>query len=119
MLREDELRGPRTASLSPANLRGSGAGGRVGVSWQVNSVVKLDFVLERSIVMGDLTFWAAFLLAAIIINISPGPELVFVITRTITHGRKHGFYSSLGIHGPCHYGRFWTGANPFQIFGGI
>ena len=46
--------------------------------------------------MGDLTLWAAFLLAAIIINISPGPELVFVITRTITHGKKHGFYSSLG-----------------------
>lgn len=46
--------------------------------------------------MGDHAFWAAFLLAAIIINISPGPELVFVITRTITHGKKHGFYSSAG-----------------------
>jgi threonine/homoserine/homoserine lactone efflux protein len=46
--------------------------------------------------MGDLAFWAAFSLAAILINISPGPELVFVITRTIAHGRKHGFYSSLG-----------------------
>ena len=46
--------------------------------------------------MSDYAFWAAFLLAAMIINISPGPELIFVITRTITHGKKHGFFSSLG-----------------------
>ena len=46
--------------------------------------------------MSDYAFWAAFLLAAVIINISPGPELIFVITRTITHGKKHGFFSSLG-----------------------
>jgi threonine/homoserine/homoserine lactone efflux protein len=46
--------------------------------------------------MDNHAFWAAFLLAAVIINIAPGPELIFFITRTITHGKKHGFYSSLG-----------------------
>jgi threonine/homoserine/homoserine lactone efflux protein len=53
-------------------------------------------VTKGSLFMSDIAFWSAFLLTAILINISPGPELVFVISRTITHGKKHGFYSSLG-----------------------
>ncbi|MEL7568195.1 MAG: LysE family translocator [Dehalobacterium sp.] len=46
--------------------------------------------------MINVAFWASFLLAAILINISPGPELIYVITRTVTYGRKDGFYSALG-----------------------
>ena len=41
--------------------------------------------------------WGLFLLACLMLNIAPGPDLVFVLSRAIAHGRKVGFAASLGV----------------------
>ena len=51
--------------------------------------------------MDSLSYWVLFFSAAFAINISPGPDLIFVLSRTIADGRKVGFASLLGV---------WTGA---------
>jgi threonine/homoserine/homoserine lactone efflux protein len=51
--------------------------------------------------MDSLSYWLLFFSAAFAINISPGPDLIFVLSRTIAEGRKVGFASLLGV---------WTGA---------
>ena len=51
--------------------------------------------------MDSLSYWLLFFSAAFAINISPGPDLIFVLSRTIAEGHKVGFASLLGV---------WTGA---------
>ncbi|WP_210200593.1 LysE family translocator [Cohaesibacter celericrescens] len=41
--------------------------------------------------------WSLFLLACLMLNIAPGPDLVFVFSRTMSHGKKIGFVASLGV----------------------
>ena len=41
--------------------------------------------------------WGLFLIACVMLNISPGPDLLFVLSRTIGHGRKVGCAASLGV----------------------
>ncbi len=47
--------------------------------------------------MSSSSYWLIFLSAAIAINISPGPDMIYIISRTIAQGRKVGFASSLGV----------------------
>lgn len=47
--------------------------------------------------MSSSSYWLIFLSAAIAINISPGPDMIYIISRTIAQGRKIGFASSLGV----------------------
>lgn len=47
--------------------------------------------------MLDLSYWSIFLTAAVVINISPGPDLIYILSRTVTHGRRIGLASSLGV----------------------
>lgn len=47
--------------------------------------------------MIDLTFWLPFLLASIALNIAPGPDLLYILTKTIRHGKKVGFASAVGV----------------------
>lgn len=51
--------------------------------------------------MDDFTYWMLFLGAALALNISPGPDLIYVISRTIAQGTKVGLASAAGL---------WTGA---------
>ncbi|MCI1209664.1 MAG: LysE family translocator [Treponema sp.] len=44
----------------------------------------------------DSCFWIGFSIAVLLINISPGPEMVYVVSNTIAQGRRHGIASSLG-----------------------
>lgn len=41
--------------------------------------------------------WGLFLFACFMLNIAPGPDLIFVMSRTIAHGRKVGCAASLGV----------------------
>lgn len=43
----------------------------------------------------------AFMTAAFLLNISPGPDMLYVIGRSIGQGRAAGFVSSLGIFTGC------------------
>lgn len=47
--------------------------------------------------MTDIHYWTVFLTAAFIINISPGPDIMYILSRTFSSGRKAGFCSSLGV----------------------
>ncbi len=47
--------------------------------------------------MGDVDYWLAFVFAAFLINVSPGPDLVYILSRTTAHGMKVGVASSLGV----------------------
>lgn len=49
----------------------------------------------------DIAHWSAFILTAFILNISPGPDFVFILSHTVKGGKKHGTAAMLGI---------WTGA---------
>ena len=43
------------------------------------------------------SYWLIFFSAAVAINISPGPDMIYILSRTIAQGRKIGIASSLGV----------------------
>lgn len=47
--------------------------------------------------MDSISYWLVFFCAAFAINISPGPDLIYIVSRTIAQGRKIGLASSLGV----------------------
>lgn len=49
----------------------------------------------------SLAHWATFLTAAVLLNISPGPDIAFILGQTAKKGVKAGFMAMFGI---------WTGA---------
>jgi RhtB (resistance to homoserine/threonine) family protein len=51
--------------------------------------------------MVELTYWLVFFSAALALNLSPGPDLIYVLSRSIAHGRRVGLASAAGV---------WTGA---------
>lgn len=53
--------------------------------------------------MFDYSFlhWSTFITAAVLLNLSPGPDIAFILGQTVRGGRKSGFAAMLGV---------WTGA---------
>ncbi|WP_027184286.1 LysE family translocator [Desulfovibrio inopinatus] len=49
----------------------------------------------------SLAHWSAFLGAALLLNISPGPDIAFILSHTIKEGKKAGIAAMLGV---------WAGA---------
>ena len=47
--------------------------------------------------METISYWTIFFSAAFAINISPGPDLIYILSKTIAGGRKVGIASSLGV----------------------
>ena len=47
--------------------------------------------------MLDVSYWLVFFSAAVALNIAPGPDLLYVITKTMTNGKKAGIASALGV----------------------
>ncbi|MGK9065313.1 LysE family translocator [Stutzerimonas chloritidismutans] len=47
--------------------------------------------------MSDATYWWVFFSAAIALNIAPGPDLMFVLSRTLSGGRRIGVASACGV----------------------
>jgi len=47
--------------------------------------------------MDTSVYWTLFLSAAVLLNIAPGPDMLFLISRTLTSGRTAGFASMLGL----------------------
>lgn len=41
--------------------------------------------------------WGVFLLAALVLNLAPGPDLVYLLSRSLGQGRRIGIASSLGV----------------------
>jgi len=47
--------------------------------------------------MSEPTFWLVFFSAALALNLSPGPDLLFVLSRTLSGGRRVGVASVCGV----------------------
>ena len=45
----------------------------------------------------DLGHWVAFLGAALLLNLSPGPDIAFILQKTMSDGRRGGFVAMGGI----------------------
>ncbi|NNS04206.1 LysE family translocator, partial [Klebsiella michiganensis] len=42
-------------------------------------------------------YWVAFLSAAVLINITPGPDLLFILSRSGRSGRRTAFWGAVGL----------------------
>ena len=49
----------------------------------------------------SLLHWTTFLGAAVLLNLAPGPDIAFILGRTVAGGRRAGFAAMFGI---------WSGA---------
>lgn len=47
--------------------------------------------------MESTSYWLLFFSAALAINISPGPDMIYILSKTIAQGKKIGIASSLGV----------------------
>ena len=54
--------------------------------------------------------WVTFFTAAVLLNLSPGPDFAFILAQTAKRGVKAGFYAMFGI---------WTGAFTHVIFAAL
>ena len=43
------------------------------------------------------SYWLVFITAALLLNITPGPDMVYLITQSMSSGKKIGFASVLGL----------------------
>lgn len=57
-----------------------------------------------------LTHWASFLSATVLLNLSPGPDIAFILAQTAKNGRRSGFAAMFGI---------WTGAFVHVLFAAL
>src|SRR5687768_547321 len=51
--------------------------------------------------MFGITNFSTFILAGILLNITPGTDTVYVLSRSISQGKKAGVLSALGISVGC------------------
>ncbi|WP_409041352.1 hypothetical protein [Mannheimia haemolytica] len=47
--------------------------------------------------MSDIVNYWGFLTACILLNLTPGSDTIYILTRTIAEGKKSGLMSSFGI----------------------
>jgi threonine/homoserine/homoserine lactone efflux protein len=47
--------------------------------------------------MYDLNHWIVFFTAAFALNISPGPDIAYIVSNTVAQGKRHGFAASWGV----------------------
>jgi threonine/homoserine/homoserine lactone efflux protein len=48
--------------------------------------------------MPDPTLWGLFVVASIVLLLTPGPAVLFIVARSVAQGRSAGLVSVLGIH---------------------
>ena len=53
--------------------------------------------------MNDIVNYRGFLTACILLNLTPGSDTIYIITRTIAEGKKSGIVSALGIQTECYF----------------
>ncbi len=58
----------------------------------------------------SLAHWATFFTAAILLNVSPGPDMAFILGQTVKRGVRSGFSAMFGI---------WTGAFIHVVFAAL
>jgi threonine/homoserine/homoserine lactone efflux protein len=56
--------------------------------------------------MPDLAHFLTFAAATLILNLMPGPDMMYIIARSLGQGRRAGLVSALGITGGCLFHAF-------------
>jgi threonine/homoserine/homoserine lactone efflux protein len=56
--------------------------------------------------MPDLAHFLTFAAATLILNLTPGPDMMYIIARSLGQGRRAGLISALGITGGCLFHAF-------------
>jgi threonine/homoserine/homoserine lactone efflux protein len=56
--------------------------------------------------MPDLAHFLTFAAATLILNLTPGPDMMYIIARSLGQGRRAGLVSALGITGGCLFHAF-------------
>ena len=46
----------------------------------------------------DLTLWGLFVAASVVLLLTPGPAVLYIVARSVSQGRTAGLVSVLGIH---------------------
>ena len=46
----------------------------------------------------DLTLWGLFVVASVVLLVTPGPAVLYIVARSVDQGRAAGLVSVLGIH---------------------
>lgn len=54
--------------------------------------------------------WMTFLSAAVLLNLSPGPDIAFILGQTLRNGRRKGFAAMFGV---------WTGAGLHVVMAAV
>ncbi|SES36130.1 Threonine/homoserine/homoserine lactone efflux protein [Vreelandella subterranea] len=57
-----------------------------------------------------IVHWMTFLAAAALLNLSPGPDIAFILGQTLRNGRRYGFAAMIGI---------WTGAGLHAVMAAV
>lgn len=57
-----------------------------------------------------LAHWSTFFVAAILLNLSPGPDIAFILAQTARNGKRSGFAAMFGI---------WSGAFLHVLFAAV
>jgi RhtB (resistance to homoserine/threonine) family protein len=52
---------------------------------------------KQGVFVSDLNFWLLFFSTALALNIAPGPDLLYILTKTIANGKRVGIASALGV----------------------
>jgi threonine/homoserine/homoserine lactone efflux protein len=56
--------------------------------------------------MPDLAHFLTFAAATLVLNLTPGPDMMYIIARSLGQGRRAGLVSALGITGGCLFHAF-------------
>jgi len=51
--------------------------------------------------MGDIHHWGLFVMAGLLLNLTPGPDVMFIVTQTLKGGLRHGLAAAAGIGAGC------------------
>ena len=48
--------------------------------------------------MPDPTLWGLFVVASVVLLLTPGPAVLYIVARSVEQGRAAGLVSVLGVH---------------------
>jgi threonine/homoserine/homoserine lactone efflux protein len=48
--------------------------------------------------MPDLSLWGLFVVASLVLLLTPGPAVLYIVARSVQQGRTAGLVSVVGIH---------------------
>src|SRR3954467_4481736 len=73
------------------------AGRRTGTAGRLKPQHALGLLIGGE-AMPDLTLWGLFVVASLVLLLTSGPAVLYIVARSVQQGRTAGLVSVLGIH---------------------